>query len=169
MNGLRTGLISLWAVWSALATALAAGNGPSATLEFSTRPVEGKYSPKHVLAVWVCDADNHYLKTLQLNAAKRKKYLSVWQAARGTDQPVDGVSGATLTQHKAHKVVWDGTDAKGQPVPDGRYRFVVEYTSHHAAGPTATFEFIKGPKAETREYPATDHFANAKVTFSSGQ
>ncbi len=43
------------------------------TLTFVTTATDGKYAPRHVLAVWVADSKGKFVKTLLVRARKRKK------------------------------------------------------------------------------------------------
>jgi len=146
-----------------LAAGLALAGGPAAAeetstktaavLEFSTKATGGKYQPKHVLAVWIADARSNLVATLEKRATKRQKYLTAWNAARGTNVVVDGVSGATMQAHAPHTAAWNGLDAAGKPAPDGPYFFVVEFTDFHGQGPLALFPFTKGPGSPAASRP----------------
>ena len=49
------------------------GNTPG-VVEFSvmTKPAGGKYAPRNVLAIWVADNEGNFVKTLDVQANKRK-------------------------------------------------------------------------------------------------
>jgi hypothetical protein len=152
-------------VLSAAALSAAATEG-RVTLEFSTVAARGKYSPKHVLAVWVTDANTNFVKTVCRYASKRQKYLSTWQGARGSDSAVDGVSGATRNRHEALAVTWDGCAPDKKPLPDGNYLLFVEFTDAHQQGPKATFPIAKGAKAVSQSFPDQEYFKTIKLTYS---
>lgn len=135
------------------------------TLEFTTTEAPGKYSPKHVLAVWVADARTNLLQTLEVRGGKRQKYLPTWLAARGENTTVDGVTGATLGQHQAHRVTWNCRDHKGALMPDGSYLLFVELTSKNGAGPVAVFPFAKGPQTQSLRYPKQTACGEASLAF----
>ena len=146
-------LIALQSVLLAFTTAAGTLSTNAASVSFSvtTVPTTGKYAPRHVLAIWVTDSQGALVKTLQVNADKRKKHLVQWMAAMG-DTKVDAVTSATLKTHQTSKVVWNCKDAKGNPVPDGKYQIRVEFTEINGAGPATPkdyIEFTVGPKAAT--------------------
>ncbi len=146
-------LIAIHAVLLAFATVAGTLSTNDASVNFSvtTSPTTGKYAPRHVLAIWVTDSQGALVKTLQVNADKRKKHLVQWMAAMG-DTKVDAVTSATLKTHQTSKVVWNCKDAKGNPVPDGKYQIRVEFTEINGAGPATPkdyIEFTVGPKAVT--------------------
>lgn len=138
----------------------------TAKLEFTTVTPQGKHSPKHVLAVWVADARTNFVKTVCRFAGKRQKYLFTWQAARGTDATVDGVTGATLPAHETRTATWDGCDAQKKSLPDGQYYFCVEFTDAHSQGPTAMFPLTKGPAAQVKRFPDQPNFKNITLSFT---
>lgn len=113
-------------------------------MSFSVRTeTTGKnFSPKHVLAIWVEDADG-FIKTGKLNADRRKQYLYTWNS-NSSGNSTDAISGATLSSHQTHTVSWDCNDLDGNLVPDGTYTVYVEFTEEHAQGPILTVPFEKG-------------------------
>ncbi len=117
------------------------------TMTFSVRTVtaNGNYSPRHVLAIWVEDADGFVL-TRKLNADRRKQYLYTWNGTSGGNV-TDATTGATLSSHQSHSVTWDCRDKDGALVPDGEYTVYVEFTDAHAQGPLTMLSFTKGPEA----------------------
>lgn len=114
-------------------------------LTFTVRTItdNGTYSPKHVLAIWVEDADG-FVKSRLVRANQRKQYLYKWMAS-SNNNVVDATTGATLSSHQSHTVTWDCTDLTGADVPDGEYHIFVEFTDKHAQGPWTMVTFTKGP------------------------
>lgn len=89
-------------------------------------------------AVWVEDEAGTLIKTLYASDftasggyAQRKESISTWVAKAnpsGMGQAeIDAVSGPS-PQSGRQELAWDGTDAKGVPVPEGNYRIYVEGT-----------------------------------------
>jgi hypothetical protein len=117
----------------------------SGEVTFTVRTVtdNGTYSPKHVLAIWVEDA-NGFVKSRLVRANQRKQYLYKWMAS-SNNNVVDATTGATLSSHQTHTVTWDCTGLDGNEVPDGEYYIFIEYTDKHAQGPWTTVTFTKGP------------------------
>jgi hypothetical protein len=105
-----------------------------ATLTFTTHPTEGKYSPNHVLAVWVATPEGRFIKTLRLAADRRLRHLWTWRPATKKNR-VDAVTSATLIEHGPRTVAWDGRDADGNVVPDGEYHLFIEFSERHGQGP----------------------------------
>src|SRR5688500_4648688 len=87
------------------------GSAPSmpagvSQLRFSvvTRELGGKYAPKNIGAIWVRDATGRRVRTLELWASIRRRYLTQWNIDTGGDR-TDVVSRATLRMHEPHEVV----------------------------------------------------------------
>lgn len=128
-----------------------AGEGPSAgpaptklTFKVTTTTMRGRYSPKHVLAIWVTDAQGKFVKTLAKHAFIRGRYLTGWNSA-ASGNVVDAVTSATLNSHGTRTLTWNLTDVMKKPVPDGDYKIVMELTENDRTGVTATVPFTKGP------------------------
>ena len=162
----------LIAIQTVLLALIAAGNVATnaAIVNFSvtTVPTTGKYAPRHVLAIWVADSQGTLIQTLHVNASKRKKHLIEWLAALG-DTKVDAVTGPTLKTHQTSKVVWNCKDAKGNPVPDGKYQIRVEFTEINGAGPATPkdyIEFTVGPKAATVKPKDLANFKAMSVEYT---
>jgi hypothetical protein len=157
-------------IWLGCAAEIAhaAATEGTAQLEFTTETIRGKYGPKHVLAVWVTDAQTNYVKTVARFGGKRLDKLAAWNSARKGDRAVDGVTGATRSSHQALTVMWNGKDANNKTLPDGTYLFVVEFTENKGRGPLAVIPFAKGPAALSKEIKDLKNFSNVKVSFAPG-
>ena len=131
-------------------------------LSFQTQAYKGKYSPRHVLAAWVVDAEDQHVKTLAIYGKKHAKRLERWAKATGKKKP-DAVTGATLRKHEPLTIVWDGTDKDGKPAPDGDYKIRLEYTETNRAGPAFQVEVKKGGTPGTRKVEGTEFFADIMV------
>lgn len=115
------------------------------TFTVRTVTVNETFSPRHVLAIWVEDADGFVL-TRKLRADRRKQYLYTWNSNSGGNV-TDANTGATLSSHQTHSVTWDCKDKDGTTVPDGEYKVYVEFTEAHKQGPLKELTFTKGPDA----------------------
>ena len=134
------------------AGASAAGSGgagqsaPSAgistlTFDVTTLSQGGKYSPKNIGAIWVQNSAGSFVKSLELWAKQRRRYLSKYNAAVGATGAVDIVASATLTSHKTHHVSWNLQDRTGARVQDGQYSLLVEVTDYDGPGKWYSIDF----------------------------
>jgi hypothetical protein len=112
-------------------------------LTFTSVADSGNFSPRHVLAVWAEKEDGTFVKSLKVQADKRKQYLYTWNT-KSSGNTTDAITGETLKEHETHVVTWDLSDVTGALVDDGNYVIKVEYTSEHAQGPLLSVLFTKG-------------------------
>lgn len=138
---------------------------PALTVDFTTKPFGGQYSPRNVGAVWIEDGSGAFVKTLELWAKKRSKYLVKWKAA-SAGNTVDAVTGATRSSHGPHTDHWNGTDVNGNVVPDGPYHLYVEFTEQNGAGKWTVMDFEKGATPVDLTPPDEANFVAKHLTFS---
>jgi hypothetical protein len=138
---------------------------PNVTMSFKTVTTGESYAPKHVMAVWVEDQSG-FIKTRLVRANQRKQYLYTWISRSSQDQ-TDAVTGATLSSHQSHTVLWDLKDLNGNLVPDGEYKIRVEFTEKHAQGPLYSVSFIKGPDNQLLNMPNTENFTDIQIEYAA--
>jgi len=124
------------------------GQSTPGTVSFTVTTVDNnkKFSPDHVIAIWVEDGAGNYVKTLKVQAARRKQYLFTWNS-KSKGNAVDAITGPTISDHKTQTVTWNCKDTTGTIVKDGDYQIVTEFTSEHKQGPLQKVSFTKGTKA----------------------
>ena len=134
------------------------------TLEFSytTEALGGRYAPKNVGAVWVTDSSDKLVKSLEVWARVRLRYLLNYASARGSARP-DVTATATLTNHKAHMASWDLKGSAGSTVPPGKYTLHAEVTDSHMDGKTIAIPFDTSAGPATIEPPASAGFKGLKL------
>lgn len=144
-----------------------APTGPTAGelhVDFTTVSFGGKYAPKNVVAVWITDDHDAFVKTLGVFATKRAKYLVTWLAASGGNT-VDAVTSATFAAHGPRSMQWDSTGVDGKVVPDGSYRVHIEFTEQNKLGKVTSFPFAKSPFAEVQSPPDELYFEDVHVSY----
>ena len=117
-------------------------------------------------AVWVEDADGNMVRTLfvpDFTAARRgyrmrEDAVPSWVGAANpdamNDQEIDAISSAT-PRAGSQQYTWDMTDAKGNPVPDGVYKIMVEGTLYWSSTVLYTAELDTAMTA-AGELPVTE-------------
>lgn len=139
----------------------------TATFTITTIDNYKKYSPDHVMAIWVETGAGNYVKTLQVQAARRKQYLYSWNT-KSAGNKVDAISGPTLSDHNSHTVIWNCKDTTGAVVKDGQYQIVIEYTDEHAQGPIQTVTFTKGTEAVKLNPAKQPWFTDMNLIYTPG-
>ncbi len=154
-----------------------ADTAPKVTVTFSTRQTSnGRYAPKHVLAVWVEDAAGKFVRTLMKYGSRREVYLRGWKAtsldaSRIASMP-DVISGATRSSHAQRIVTWAQTDHAGAPMPDGTYKLRMELTDWDSPSMSGnnegsvTFE-VRGSESHMSA-PDTGGFSAITVDYVPG-
>ncbi len=134
------------------------------SLEITTSPDSVRYSPRHVFAVWVEDDSCRFIKSLEVYAAPRKRYLYTWNKVSASNS-VDAVTGATLKDHTGHSIKWDCTNQQDSIVADGNYTIWVEFTSQHAQGPKYSVAFTKSAFPQKISHSDSRFFRNISLEF----
>jgi hypothetical protein len=152
-----------------LISAVAFGQATPGTVSFTITTLDNNkhYSPDNVMAIWVENSDGKFVKTLQVQAARRKPHLYTWNAKTGGNK-VDAISGPTLPDYNTVTVSWNCKDTAGTVVKDGQYKIVTEFTSEHAQGPLQTVPFIKSVSAVTLSPAKEAYFTNIKLVYTPG-
>lgn len=109
----------------------------------------GKYSPRNIGAIWINDGGDQFIKTLNVWAERRAKYLKRWNAATAAAMHpadrTDAISSATKSSHGVRTGTWDCTNTASLPVADGAYKVCFELTDYDGDGPYDCVSFTKGP------------------------
>lgn len=143
-----------------------AGTGPNAlTVVYRTHSQGGGFAPRNIGAAWIERGDGTWIKTLQVWAAIRARYLSRFNAASGGNR-LDAISSATLASHVRHENHWDLRDVQGNRVAPGAYRVVIELTDGNRAGASIELPFtLDATWMETTPFPATAFYSDLVVSL----
>ena len=134
-------------------------------IKFTTSSISGaRYSPSHVIAVWVKDSTGQYVRTLMIYGSKTKKALYKWNSSSKGDM-TDAVTGSTLTSFREYTLSWDMKNYKGETVPHGTYTLCIEMTSEDKQGPYAELSVQKGSQEYTLTPADMTNFKNISVSF----
>lgn len=143
----------------------------SVTFQVTTTSYGGRYAPRNVGAIWVETKSGKFVKTLTEWGSFRYGNLVKWRNDANFNT-VDAITSATQWSSGAHTGKWNYTDVKGQGVPDGQYKFLVEFTEDDSAlsfvpaGPWTSVPFTKGPNEKNFNPPDAQYFKNMSVTYS---
>jgi len=136
---------------------------PTATtgllISATTSSSGGQYTPKNVVAIWVTDNSDKFVKTLYVKAAQRVSDLTKWKSVSSSNK-TDASTGATRDGHGTIYATWNGTDINKKVVADGTYKIWMEMTENSGAGPNTSFTFVKGATAETKTPANGANFSN---------
>jgi hypothetical protein len=132
---------------------------PEGLLHFKvlTKPQGGRYAPRNIGAIWIEDGSGKFVRTLEMWAKLRARYLRRFDKAASGDT-TDAITSATLDLHRVHELSWDFRDRSGQIVPDGDYTVLVEVTDRDATGDSIAIPFKKASGEALPEIADTKHF-----------
>jgi hypothetical protein len=139
---------------------------PPLRLRVTTLPQGGQFAPKNVGAIWVEDADGHWVKTLAVWVGVSLRYLSRYLKANRNGNTVDAITSSSLTMHQEHEVSWNLSNASGGVVPDGTYHVLVEVTDRNGPGQVLDLEFIKGAAPQEIAAPDTPYFTGVELFYA---
>ena len=112
----------------------------SLAFDVTTSPVGGQYQPRNIGAIWVVDSNGKLVKSLEVWAAQRRRYLTGYAAALAGSS-VDVTASATLPSHRAHHATWNMKDRNGSALAPGNYKLVVETTDGDMTGRSISVPF----------------------------
>lgn len=139
------------------------------TVTATTSSAGGNFAPRNIVAIWIEDAQGHFVKTLLAYAQTRKTHLNTWEAsttAAGSPfNTVDAITGATRTSHSERTCTWNGKDMNGNLVPDGIYKVRMELTDKNSTGNFSSFNMTKGTNPESLTPANVPSFASISINW----
>jgi hypothetical protein len=141
----------------------AAGSTPPASgttslaFDVTTSAVGGRYQPRNIGAVWVQNSSGKLVKSLEVWAGIRRRYLTKYNAALSS-MSVDVTASATLSSHRTHHATWNMKDRSGADAPPGKYTLVMETTDADTTGRSASVEFDTSAGPQTLTPPDAPSF-----------
>jgi hypothetical protein len=145
-------------------SAAVGGAVTSVVFDVTTLAQGGFYQPRNIGAIWVQDSSGKFMKSLEVWAGIRSRYLSKYSSARG-GMPVDVTASATLNSHKAHHAMWNLKDRSGQAAPPGKYTLVIEVTDTDFTGKFDTIDFDTSQGPQQLTPPNATYYTTLKVTL----
>jgi hypothetical protein len=151
----------------------------SAKLEATILDYTGSSSASHYAVVWVTTQAGAFVKSLRKQgpsswtSSEWSSHCSTWNTARAGSTVLDGYSSATATTYTGTNspiiLTWNCRDAGNNLMPDGNYKFWIQYAENSGQGPYTTSGLLwtKGATTATNTYANQGaNFANMKVTWS---
>ncbi len=168
----------LFSVALALPNALAQTAG-SAKLEATILDYTGSSGASHYTVVWITTQAGAFVKSLRKQgpsswtSSEWSSHCGTWNTARAGSTVLDGYSSATAANYTGTNspiiLTWNCRDASNNLMPDGNYKFWIQYAENAGQGPVTTSGLLwtKGTATTTNTYANQGaNFANMKVTWS---
>ena len=141
------------------------------TFSFTTTAHNGRYGSEHVVAVWIQDASNAFVKT-NLRMANTNhtinNHLTVWKSKSNLNV-VDAITGATYSSYSSPiSITWNGTDVSGKVVNDGTYSVWIEESWDEGSSGTSStsFSFTKSSNQISLTPANTANFTNITLNWT---
>lgn len=154
-----------------LRTVAAAGwpNGRQLTITLTLRRIEGYRVRRPYVAVWAEDLAGKVVKNITVWTERRRWLPDLFDWWKKSGNAGGGASVTRATRPAGrYQILWDGLDDAGKPVPEGKYRIVVESNREHGsyAKESAVIECGANPaKAMMRE---TNEFEAVELNYGPG-
>lgn len=130
-----------------------------------TRQTTGRWIHRPYVAVWIEDAEGKAVRTLAVWGPNQKylKHLSDWwRLNRKNDALIESVTKATRAPGK-YRLVWDGTDDKGNTVSAGMYSVHIEVHREHGKHVRQTGKILCGEQKVSVTLDATAETGEAEL------
>jgi len=140
------------------------------TFNVTTVTARGRYAPRNVGAIWIQDASNKFVKSLNVWGTIRLSNATAWTTVSGNNT-VDAVTGATRANHGPLTANWDCTNTSHAPIADGGYQICATFAEDDAFpffGPTphqACAPFQKGSAPVDSTPPDATNFTSMHVVL----
>jgi hypothetical protein len=140
------------------------GTVASLSFDVMTAPQGGLYQPRNIGAIWIQDSTGRFMKSLEVWAGIRSRYLSKYAAARGS-MAVDVTASATLSSHRMHHATWNLKDRTGTAAPAGKYTLYIELTDTDWTGKFKSVDFDTSLGAQTLMPAGDSYYSAMKLTL----
>lgn len=141
----------------------------NANFAVRTATYNGAYAPRNAGVIWITDSNNQFVKTVKVWANNYRYTLIRW-IANSSQNTTGAITGASVNTHRLHEVSWNGKNYQNIDMPDGEYKFNVEFTEHNATaanlGKFTQVSFIKGTQPVTLTIPNETYFRDMSLTWT---
>ncbi len=151
-----------------------------AKLEATILDYTGTSGASHYAVVWVTTQAGAFVKSLRKQgpsswtSSQWANHCGTWNTARAGSTVLDGYTSATATSYAGTNspiiLKWNCRDASNNLMPDGNYKFWIQYAEDSGQGPVTTSGLLwtKGPASATNTYANQSvNFASMKVTWTA--
>lgn len=159
-------------------TTLWAQTDGTARLEATIRDYTGTSGTRHWTVVWVTTSAGAFIKTLRLQGPSIttthwNSHCGQWYSAKAGGTALDGYTSATAASYTGTNspiiLTWNCRNANNALVPDGTYKFWIQYAEDSGQGPYTTSGLLwtKGSTGATNTYADQGaNFASMRVAWN---
>ena len=154
--------------WNACQAAAPLPAGFTVDVSYTVPKIEAANYKKPFVIVWVTDLEKNPIKTLLISGTRQdwQEDNYVWWRRVGRKQPgvVEAMGKPTRAPGK-YSVGWDGTDADGKRVAQGKYLINVEAAREHGGHAYQAIEVTLGTAAANAAAPGKDELGATAIRY----
>lgn len=158
--------------WNACQAAAPLPLGFAVEVTYTLPKIEAANYKKPFVIVWVTDMEKNPIKTLLVQGTRQdwQEDNYVWWRRVGRKQPgiVEAVGKPTRAPGR-YTVGWDGTDANGKRVAQGKYLINVEAAREHGGHAYQAIEVMLGAAPATAAAPGKDELGATQVRYGKSK
>ncbi|WP_296595908.1 DUF2271 domain-containing protein, partial [Phenylobacterium sp.] len=163
-----------WATsgWNACQTAAPLPAGFTVEVTYNLPKIEAANYKRPFVIVWVTDLEKNPIKTLLIQGTRQdwQEDNYVWWRRVGRKQPgVVEAMGKPTRAPGRYSVTWDGTDADGKRVAQGKYLINVEAAREHGGHAYQAIEVTLGAAPATGSAPGKDELGATQVRYGKSK
>lgn len=136
------------------------------TIQLKLKAIEGYRVRRPYVAVWAEDEAGKLVRNISLWAERPRWIpdLYAWSKANGGSREVYSLAKATRGPG-SYKLLWDGMDEQGKPVPAGNYRIWIESNREHGTYAKESAVIACGAKASVVTTKENSEFEAVEIKY----
>jgi thiamine biosynthesis lipoprotein len=140
--------------------------GYEVSIQLTLKTVQMARVRRPYIAVWAEDSNGKLVRNIEAWANKEKYYpdLDAWWKINGRSYSVSSITKPTRDPGK-YRLVWNGLDDRGQPVPPGTYQIIVETNREHGNYYKRNTTIFCGLKPSSASLPGTPEFETVVIEY----
>ena len=140
--------------------------GYEVSIQLNLKTVQMMRVRRPYVAVWAEDANGSLVRNIEAWANKQKYLpdLDDWWKINGRTYSSISMTKPTRDPGR-YRLVWNGLDDRGRPVPPGTYQIIVETNREHGNHYRRSTSVLCGPKPSSASLPGTPEFETVAIEY----
>ena len=140
--------------------------GYEVSIQLNLKTVEMMRVRRPYVAVWAEDTNGNLVRNIEAWANKQKYLpdLDEWWKINGRSYNSISITKPTRDPGR-YRLVWNGLDDRGRPVPPGTYQIIVETNREHGNYYKRSTSILCGPKPSSASLPGTPEIETVAIEY----
>jgi FAD:protein FMN transferase len=140
--------------------------GYELSIQLNLKTVQMMRVRRPYVAVWAEDANGNLVRNIEAWANKQKYLpdLDEWWKINGRSHSSISMTKPTRDPGR-YRLVWNGLDDRGRPVPPGTYQIIVETNREHGNHYKRSTSVLCGPRPSSASLPGTPEFETVAIEY----